>query len=179
MDLPATITRRVSGFSAFVSDSGSLLARINELLNDPNVNTGGAQKKAQEVAYRRGGGLLGAAGLSEEEQELSNLMAMLSNEYLYARSGAQINEQEQKRLAATQPQFGYSNSINKRKAKDFIATVKNMIQSDLDVYGATIAGGQPAEALPGTMTEDEEYQAYILQDTILNMLSEAWEAALK
>lgn len=179
MTLPATTMKRISGFNTFVSEGDSMLARINELLSDPEVNTGGIEKKAQELAYRRGGGLLGAGGLNEKEQELSNLMSMLNNEYLYSRSGAQINEEEQKRLKDAQPEWGYDNTINKQKAKDFIGVVKNMMQSDLDVYGATIAGAQQTEIPTGGMSEDEEYQEYLLQDTIKNILSGELEAAIK
>ena len=143
LDLPANVSQKLSGLKSYIDSEGTAAyQRILELLKDPEVNTEGAIKKAQEYAYRKAGGILGKSGLTEKEAELSDLMAIMANEYLYTRSGAQINEKEQKRLKDVQAIFGYSNSDNIRRATEFMGVLQNIINENLSIYGATFAGEQ-------------------------------------
>jgi len=147
-DVPSNISQKVATLNSFISNQARSINRIKELLNDKDVNMRGLTNYLQGLAY--GKPILGTlSGLNEKEKELANLIKIVGNDYLYARSGAQINESEYNRLKNTLPEFGYSKSDNITKLNNWENQLKNIINDTLSIYGAKIQEGNNQSSQAG------------------------------
>lgn len=151
-DLPATIKQKLIGLNSYinggdVADLPAVLPRIKALLKDPMVNIGTFEKKAAAELITKGGGwtsILGSPedlGLNSKEMELLNLMNEFNSDYIYTRSGAQINENEITRLKSFQPDFGFDRKTNTQRIDDFVGVVKSIVDATLRAEGAKFYGG--------------------------------------
>lgn len=168
-DLPATFTDKLLTMKNFADASKGIIPSLQFLLTQPDVDVDKFSGALKEFGYQGFGRYLGMAGnLTENEKSLFDYMTQLSNEYLYARSGAQINETEQKRLAKVMPQAGLSNADNMRRLSNFGATVDSMIKSRLDIYGVDFYGNTNTPTNLSDDTLDEEYNSVFGNSSAVN-----------
>lgn len=140
-DLPATFVERVNVLKYFSDQANSLVPRIEYILSQPDVDISALTGALKQFGYQGWGKYLGlSATATDNEKSLFDLMSQLNNEYLYARSGAQINEKESARLGKTMPQAGLTNEENKNRLNNFATTVSDIIKGRLDSYGVGFYG---------------------------------------
>jgi hypothetical protein len=170
--IDATTLQKVSGLISFVKENvdspDGIISQIKGFLSDPDVDIEG--KKIQFDAYNKLGGYLGqygTFGLNDKEIQLAELIKLAGTEYIYTRSGAQVNESEFKRLKANIPEFGFSKEVNNIRVNNFINTLNSMVKSRLEISGlepynpnkkyGVNSGGQGQDG----MSDEQAYQEYL------------------
>lgn len=81
--------------------------------------------------------------LNEDQQDLVTTLKSLANERLYTQSGAQINEQEFKRIVATLPRLEYTNAQNQVQLNNLEQIFKDIYSNKLKIEGLGIAADNP------------------------------------
>jgi hypothetical protein len=161
-DLAASTVQKITILRTFSDSAKNLIPRIMSLLEDPDVDVSKAMGWFKQWGYQGFGKYLSGTALSnEKERSLMDLMTTLNNEYLYARSGAQINESEQARLSKTMPQTGLTSSENMNRLNNFAGTIDAILNENLKINGLGIwgegTGATGAKNSNQEIMEDIEY----------------------
>ena len=144
-NLPAVFTTKINVLKFIKDESEGIIPSMMILLKDPEVDVSGIFGAIKEFGYQNWGRFIPGLNrvATDKEKELMNYMTMLSNEYVYAKSGAQINEQELARLKKSMPDVGLTAEDNIRRLSDFTNVVNSIINSSLDSYGVMFAPSTP------------------------------------